>query len=120
MPTIPTCKWVTNTGNKCKNNVLMDEFCSRHLKQKCSVCWENVRSTNSSNTKRLSCGHSFHLNCILNWFIKSNECPVCRQEQIKDPFILYKEKIQEDLRDIYRDAMKTYEIELTFLRRRLR
>ena len=120
MSTTSKCSWVTEAGTKCKNVVLMDGFCSRHLKQKCSICWDQVRSTNSANTKRLSCGHSFHLNCILQWFVKSNECPVCRQEQIKDPIILYKEKIQEELREIYRDAMKTYEVELTFLRRRLR
>jgi len=98
----------------------MDSLCSRHLKQTCSICWENVRSANSANTKRLACGHSFHLNCILEWFVKSNECPVCRQEQIKDPMILYKDKIQEELRDLYRDAMRTYETEILMLRRRFR
>ena len=114
----------------CKNVILMDSFCNRHLKQKCSICFEQVRSANSPNTKRLHCGHSFHLDCILEWFVQSDECPVCRQVQkndkllkflrnfqkINDKLLKFKQKVQHELREKYKDAIRTYENELRRLR----
>jgi hypothetical protein len=97
----------------------MDDYCPRHLKQKCAICFEKVPSTNSAKTKRLSCGHSFHLNCILNWFVTSDCCPVCRKEQTKDVLISFKNKIENEMRDKYRDAILTYEHEIRRLRRRM-
>lgn len=105
------CIW-----NNCKNNVLMDNFCSRHLKQKCSICWENVPSTNSAKHKRLRCGHAFHLNCILNWFIHSDECPICRNNQVNDSIIQFKKSIEKNLREKYKDAIKSLERENRILR----
>ena len=100
----------------CKNVILMDSFCNRHLKQKCSICFEQVRSANSPNTKRLHCGHSFHLDCILEWFVQSDECPVCRQVQKNDKLLKFKQKVQHELREKYKDAIRTYENELRRLR----
>jgi hypothetical protein len=112
------CKWINKTtGTQCKNLILMDEYCSRHLKQVCSICFEKVPSTNSAKTKRLSCGHSYHLNCILSWFVNSECCPICRKEQIKDPIILFKKKVEDEIREKYRDAITTYEYEIHRLRR---
>lgn len=107
-----TCNWVTAAGKRCTNCVLMDDFCTRHLKQKCAVCWEKVPSTNSAKTKRLTCGHSFHLDCILGWFVTSSNCPTCRASQSHDSIITFKENVEDELRDKYKDAMKTYEIEI--------
>lgn len=81
------------TWNNCKNNVLMDSLCSRHLKQQCSICFEKVPSTNSARTKRLSCGHAFHLRCIISWFERSDDCPVCRKTQPNDDLIVFKYRI---------------------------
>jgi Ring finger domain len=107
-----SCTWVGG----CKNKVLRDELCCRHLKQKCSVCLEEVGSTNTVNTKRLSCGHSYHLNCILTWFITSDECPVCRCEQKDDAFVVFKHKVQDELRAKYKDAMESMEREVDNMR----
>ena len=96
----------------CKNNALMDNLCNRHLKQKCSICFEPVRSTNSASTKRLICGHSFHLKCILNWFLESDECPVCRTKHTRDPIMSFKHKLEEKLRKKYSEAIKSLEREL--------
>ena len=115
-----TCKWISAGGNKCKNVVLMDEHCSRHLKQKCSICFEQVRSTNSAGTKRLTCGHSFHHKCIIEWFVLSEICPVCRAPQPNEPLIKFRDKVEDNLRDKYRDAMKTYEKEIRRLKENLR
>jgi len=42
----------------------------------CSVCLEDLNS-NIQKTN-LVCGHTFHVNCIINCLRKSNECPYCR------------------------------------------
>ncbi len=86
--------------------VLMDGLCVRHLKQKCSVCLEPVGSTNTVNSKRLSCGHAFHVPCIMEWFVESDECPVCRSDQASDPVIAYKRKVEDILRQKYKDAIE--------------
>lgn len=115
-----SCKWVTTGGNRCKNNVLMNDYCPRHLKQKCSICFEQVKSTNSAGTKRLGCGHSFHNKCIIEWFVLSEICPVCRASQPNEPIIKFKNKVEDNLRDKYRDAIKTYENEIRRLNENLR
>ena len=103
------CNWKTSTGKQCTNNILLDGFCSRHLKQKCSICMEDVRSTNSAHTKRLACGHSFHFNCIIKWFVTSDECPTCRTKQPNDPIIQFKDQIENELRQKYMDAIRSLE-----------
>lgn len=95
----------------CKLNVLMDGYCVRHLKQKCSICMDEVPSTNSANNKRLSCGHAFHFKCIMKWFVTSNECPTCRCKQHSDPLIIFKEGVENELRLKYRDAIRSLEAE---------
>jgi hypothetical protein len=113
-----TCRWHPVGGTQCKSAVLMDGFCSRHLKQKCAVCFDPVRSTNSPNTKRLTCGHSYHLRCIITWFEHSSDCPVCRKKQDNDTLVVFKEHIEEKMRKKYIDAIRTLEIEVARLRRR--
>lgn len=102
-----TCKW-----KECKNVILRDDYCTRHLKQQCSICFESVPSTNSASHKRLKCGHAFHLDCIIQWYVESDVCPVCRQKQIHDPLIQYKNKIENNIRKIYRDAIISLQTEL--------
>jgi len=42
---------------------------------KCSICLENL----NKETFKLSCDHSFHTSCIIEWFRFGNEsCPGCR------------------------------------------
>ncbi len=41
----------------------------------CAICWENVEKP-----KKLDCGHSFHEDCIYDWSIRENNCPMCRKE----------------------------------------
>ena len=92
----------------CKNVTLMNS--------QCSICFESVRSANSPNTKRLRCGHSFHLGCILDWFVESDECPVCRQVQTNDKLLFFKKKVQYELREKYKHAIQSYENEINRLR----
>ena len=44
--------------------------------QICSICME---TTLFKKKHKLSCGHSFHTDCIMSWFrTKKNTCPNCR------------------------------------------
>lgn len=45
--------------------------------ENCSICLNMI----SDNKKRLHCNHSFHSNCILQWFQQDNRCPICRDVQ---------------------------------------
>jgi hypothetical protein len=43
----------------------------------CVVCQDNVIS--SEERHALSCGHTFHVECIIEWFRRGDRtCPVCR------------------------------------------
>ena len=98
------------SGKKdCKGKIILDGKCCYHLVQQCSICLENVKSTNTFNTKRLTCGHSYHVDCILTWFVTSDECPVCRTKQQYDPIIIFKSKVEEELRQKYSNAIKSLE-----------
>jgi len=55
----------------------------------CSICLEDV----CGETKRLQCDHDFHLECILKWFLKSDNCPMCRASQKDDPIIKFKNEL---------------------------
>jgi hypothetical protein len=33
-----------------------------------------------SNDTRLKCGHAFHRNCIKQWLVQNDTCPMCRQD----------------------------------------
>ena len=98
----------------------MDGLCCRHLKQKCLVCLETVGSTNTVTSKRLTCGHAFHPNCITTWFITSDECPVCRCKQPEDPIIVFKDKVEDGMRVKYKDAIDSLEDEVKRLTDTLR
>ena len=60
---------------------------SRHLRvsyQPCTICLEE------NTNVELCCGHQFHTKCIGTWLKKSNVCPCCRFEGIKDVRIFCK------------------------------
>ena len=50
----------------------------------CSICTEFC--TDGAIT---SCGHKFHMNCLMNWIEINNNCPNCRLiNPIKKDYIL--------------------------------
>lgn len=42
----------------------------------CVICLSNLHS----EYKLLSCGHSFHKDCINRWLDSNTSCPVCRKQ----------------------------------------
>jgi hypothetical protein len=45
----------------------------------CSVCLDELRLGNTNMTTT-SCGHTFHLSCLLKSLVQKNLCPMCRGE----------------------------------------
>lgn len=115
-----TCTALTANGRKCRKSALRDGLCCVHLTQQCTICMEDVRSSNTHNNKRLTCGHAFHVECIMHWFRMSNVCPVCRVEQNEDPIIIFKNAVEDEIRQRYAEAIHSLERQLTVQRRRYR
>ncbi len=44
------------------------------LEKSCPIC---VKDFNNNHIV-LPCGHIFHSDCILSWFEKKMDCPICR------------------------------------------
>ena len=47
----------------------------KELNESCPICQETLRSKNLSV---LSCGHSFHFTCGMQWHCTHDTCPLCR------------------------------------------
>ncbi len=41
----------------------------------CSICFDEFKD---KNIFKLPCGHTYHYNCIMDWFDKEMTCPLCR------------------------------------------
>ena len=54
----------------------------------CSICCDTIEA--SAGHVTLACQHHYHLGCIARWLLKSETCPMCRQETSD------KEKILKD------------------------
>ena len=80
------------------------------------MCLEDVAKR--SETKKLKCKHAFHTRCIMKWFETSIECPQCRMEQDDDPIIVFKKAVEENMREKYREAIRSLELEVARARRR--
>lgn len=48
----------------------------------CAVCHEDIpeRDAERETARRLACGHAFHINCLLSWWLRSITCPTCRAD----------------------------------------
>ncbi len=52
--------------------------------KECVICIEQIEDDKEES---LTCGHTFHKECIDKWLDQKTECPICRDVQIviKDP-----------------------------------
>lgn len=107
------CSSVTASGAKCKKKAVEDGKCHAHLSQICAVCLEPTKRSD----KRLKCKHMFHSKCIMKWFETSIECPQCRMEQDDDPIVMFRKSIEDNMREKYRDAIRSLEAEVQRARR---
>ena len=108
------CSSITAGGKKCKRVAVEDGKCQMHAIHTCTICLEITKRTD----KKLRCKHIFHQKCITKWFETSIECPTCRMEQDDDPLVVFRKNVEENIREKYRDAIRTLEQDLARARRR--
>jgi len=52
--------------------------------KECAICLEVFQKGNKIIS--LPCAHIYHNNCIKEWLLKKNFCPICKYEFTKDDF----------------------------------
>ncbi|XP_022850049.1 probable E3 ubiquitin-protein ligase RHG1A [Olea europaea var. sylvestris] len=58
---------------------ILDNFSSHfptELEKKCSICQEDYEADDEMG--KLNCGHFYHTNCIKEWLVQKNICPICK------------------------------------------
>ncbi|KAK9132290.1 hypothetical protein Scep_011818 [Stephania cephalantha] len=50
--------------------------------ESCSICIDGFKVDEKIGS--LSCGHEFHINCIKDWLIVNNTCPICRRSALEN------------------------------------
>lgn len=59
------------------------KIASSTINELCCICLDN-QSDDKQLIRKLSCGHTFHCNCVDQWFIIGHKlCPICRSIIIK-------------------------------------
>ena len=107
------CIHVTRKGSRCSFRSKQNGYCLKHVKESCPICFETIQS---GDKHTLSCEHKFHRQCMVQWYVESNVCPICRAEQ-KDELLEFKEKVKENMRQLYKDAIDSSDREIERLRR---
>ncbi|KAA3476471.1 putative E3 ubiquitin-protein ligase HIP1 isoform X2 [Gossypium australe] len=83
------------------NTGLSEEMISNQLKRRkyssvpgtqletepCCVCQEEY--TNGEDLGTLECGHDFHADCIKQWLMHKNLCPICKTTVLEFSFFMY-------------------------------
>ncbi|GMH22230.1 hypothetical protein Nepgr_024073 [Nepenthes gracilis] len=63
-----------------KTNFSFLDDLSSHLQGevngKCSICQEEFEAGDEMG--KLDCGHAYHIQCIKQWLVQKNACPVCK------------------------------------------
>jgi len=59
-------------------------YYSNKISDKCLICLND----NASLTCKLNCGHFYHNLCLIKWRKNKNNCPICRTEINKKPYLL--------------------------------
>lgn len=52
------------------------------IKSDCSICQEEM--IENETVLKLACRHTYHQQCVNNWLLKNNTCPLCRLEMPKE------------------------------------
>ncbi|MCH9715592.1 MAG: hypothetical protein K0U52_00695 [Gammaproteobacteria bacterium] len=63
----------TTSHNTYHHNTNKHNTLNNPHNQTCSICLEQ-----DVNMRLVHCQHSFHLQCLSKWLIKSSTCPMCR------------------------------------------
>merc|ERR1712096_101331 len=66
---------------------------NKNLERQCAICLDVIEN---DTRKVLQCGHQFHKDCIDEWFISKETCPICRAVSVDD-FLLDVYQVFNDL-----------------------
>ena len=92
------------TFTRCLNDVIRSRIAIRNLNtlfpdatlqdlqnltdSKCIICHEDMITNESDSpelrqvSKKLHCGHIFHIGCLQSWFQRQQRCPICRDDVV--------------------------------------
>ena len=109
------CTHVSECGKECGIKAIHGERCIRHINQSCVICQEDVTTRNTFSTRRLKCGHAYHTLCLMNWLSTDGihpTCPTCREDISDMDLVVFKSKIEDNMRAKYKDAIDSTELEI--------
>ncbi|KAL4374966.1 hypothetical protein AHAS_Ahas05G0234600 [Arachis hypogaea] len=61
-------------------HVISNNHSKHQIDKKCSICQEEYEADDEIG--RLTCEHKYHFQCIKQWLVHKNFCPVCKQEVV--------------------------------------
>lgn len=61
--------------NLLKNSTVIN---NKDKNEFCVICQEDIQI--EEIIRKIKCSHSFHINCIDNWFTENKKCPMCKFE----------------------------------------
>ena len=53
-----------------------------HTFESCPICYIDYEV--KQKIKLLECGHAFHINCVKEWLLKNPNCPICKNNLLKN------------------------------------
>ena len=66
--------FVNDLSTNSLNDPKVCTICLEPYKENEEICW-------SKNEK---CSHAFHLDCMTNWLMDHDDCPICRSEYLQE------------------------------------
>jgi len=66
-------------------NISIDGKTSEHSHKMCSICCEAyVKGDDIAWSKNDNCCHAYHTDCIMEWLMKHDDCPMCRNDYLQE------------------------------------
>ncbi|KAH7425107.1 hypothetical protein KP509_11G040300 [Ceratopteris richardii] len=57
-------------------------YIPQEVEIKCSICQEEFEEAVELGV--LECGHSYHIDCIWQWLLQKNQCPICKASALSN------------------------------------
>ena len=57
---------------------LIGTWAWKHYNQDCAICLCKLEEKDYSNICVGTCLHAFHNDCLNQWLLRNNKCPICK------------------------------------------